>query len=148
MKTCTWFKQIDALVDGEAPDEAAIKAHLTECAACAGYRDQILQWRAAVRAEAPALSDQQFPAFMDGIKAGIDQRPHRHGGFWALSSLAAAALVIAIAVFSIFNGPAPAPVRANEVESVSTELDGATVQWQDSGSGVTTIWISVTEDDL
>lgn len=148
MKTCTWFKRIEALVDGEAGNQAAVERHLSACTICRGYRDQLLQWRATVRGGAPTLTDEQFPAFMDGIKDGIATAPPRHRGFWALTSLAAAALVIAVALFSILNGPAPAPVQANEVESVSTEIDGATVEWGDSGGGVTTIWITIAEDEI
>ena len=54
--------------------------------------------------------------------------------------------MIAIATFSIFTGPGP--VKANEVESVSTQLNDATVHWDNSDDGVTTIWISIAEDDV
>ncbi|MBX3180126.1 MAG: hypothetical protein KF886_22485 [Candidatus Hydrogenedentes bacterium] len=148
MKTCTWFNRIEALIDGEAREAEAVQAHLVACPDCTAHRDQLLRLRAAVRREAPVLSDAQFPAFMDGIRQEIGQAPARPRGFWALASLAAAALVIAVATFSIFDGAAPVPVQANEVEAVSTEIDGATVVWGDSGAGVTTIWISITEDDL
>lgn len=148
MKTCSWFERVEALVDGESRDGSAVEAHLSGCADCAAHRDHLLQLRAVVRGVAPILSDQQFPAFMDGIRSGISQSPPRSRGIWALTSLAAAALVIAVATFSIFNGSIPEPVRANEVESASTEIEGATVEWSDSGGGVTTIWISVSEDDL
>lgn len=148
MKMCNWFRHIEAFVDGELADAGAVEFHLSNCPACAEHRKTLLQWRAAVRTEAPRLEDGQFPAFLSGIKAGLPDSEPRYRGFWALTSLAAAALVIAIATFSIFNGTTPEPVRANEVESVSTDIDGATVGWDDSGSGVTTIWISIAEDDV
>lgn len=148
MKTCRWFEHVEALVDGEARNAGAVEAHLTGCATCEAHRTHLLQLRAAMRGAAPVLSDQQFSVFMDGIRTELSQSPPRGRGFWALTSLAAAALVIAVATFSIFNGSVPAPVRANGVESVSTEIDGATVGWTDSGGGVTTIWITTSEDDL
>lgn len=148
MKSCSWIKRVEAYTDGQTAGGEAIEAHLAECATCANHRDTILACRAAVRAEAPPLTDEQFPAFMEGIRTGISQEPPRYRGFWALTSLAAAAMVIAVATFSILNGGAPEPVSADGVESVSTEIDGATVEWGDSGGGVTTIWISISEDDI
>jgi len=148
MKTCSWFERVEALIDGESRNEHAVEAHLSDCATCIAHRDHLLRLRSALRGDVPKLSEQQFPAFYDGIRSGISQSPPRSRGIWALSSLAAAALVIAVATFSIFSGSVPEPVRANEVESASTEIEGATVEWSDSGGGVTTIWISVSEDDL
>lgn len=148
MKTCTWTKRVEAFVDGDSTGAEAVESHLASCAGCAAHRETLLQWRSAIRSGAPALSDQQFPAFMDGIRSGISQSPPRYRGFWALTSLAAASLVIAVAAFSIFTGSTPEPVRADGVESVSTEIDGATVEWGSSGGGVTTIWISISEDDI
>ena len=148
MKPCSWIKRVEAFADGESTAAGAVEAHLSECPGCRAHRERLLQWRAALRPEAPALSDQQFPVFMDGIRSGISQSPPRYRGFWALSSLAAAALVIAVAMFSIFDGAVPVPAEAGPVESVSTDIDGATVEWGNSGGGVTTIWISKSEDDF
>lgn len=147
MNTCKWFQKIEAFVDGETSDALTIEAHLAACPTCSAHRKTLLQWRAALRPEAAGLSDQQFPAFMEGIRAGLpDAEPH-YRGFWALTSLAAAALVIALATFSILSGPDPV-LRANEVESATTEIEGASVGWKNSGGGVTTIWISIAEDDV
>ena len=148
MKSCTWFKRVEVFLDGESGDARAIEAHLADCTLCVAHRDSLLQWRAALHREAPVLTDAQFPAFMEGISAGIQQHQPRTRGFWALTSLVTAALVIALATFSIFGGSTPEPVRANEVESATSEIDGATVQIGNSGGGVTTIWISITEDDV
>jgi anti-sigma factor RsiW len=148
MSTCTWTKKIEAFVDGEMDDSAATEAHLAECDICADHHATLLQLRAAVSSlsAAPTLSEEQFPAFMAGIQEGTERSGRRSGGIWTLMSLSAAALVIAIATFSIFTGPGP--VKANEVESVSTQIDGATVDWENSDDGVTTIWISIGEDDV
>lgn len=148
MKTCRWFKDIEAYVDGEASRAEAVESHLAACPACASHRDGLLAWRAALRpaVEAPVLSDAQFSAFMAGIRTGIEAPRHRTGGIWALMSLAAAALVIAVATFSIFTGPTP--LEATQVESVSTEIDNATVRVEQPEGGVTTIWVNINQDDI
>lgn len=150
MKSCRWFKDVEALVDGEARNAQAVETHVSDCPDCAAHRDGLLRWRAALApaVPVPVLSDQQFPAFMEGIKAGIHEPRPRIGGIWALLSLAAAALVIAVATFSMFSDPGPAPVDANEVESVSTDIEGATVGVENGENNVTTIWISIGEDDV
>jgi len=150
MKSCRWFKDVEALVDGEARDPQAVETHVSGCATCSAHRDGLLLWRSALApaVPVPVLSDQQFPAFMEGIKAGISEPRSSSGGIWALLSLAAAALVIAVATFSMFSNPSPAPVDANEVESVSTDIEGATVGVENGENSVTTIWISIGEDDV
>jgi len=148
MKTCKWTSKVERLLDGESQEQEAVQAHLAVCTLCASHQRTLLQVRAALGAEpeVPVLSDNQFPAFMEGIQAEVSRSRQRPGGMWALMSLSAAALVIAIATFSIFTGPGP--VKANEVESVSTQLNDATVHWDNSDDGVTTIWISIAEDDV
>lgn len=148
MKSCSWFKDVEALLDGEAQNENAVEAHIAACPACAAHRDNLLAWRQSLASAlaTPVLSDQQFPAFMEGIKAGIHEPRRRSGGIWALMSLAAAALVIAVATFSMFTGPGPA--KANEVESVSTEIEGASVSVDYPEGGVPTINVSVGKDDI
>jgi anti-sigma factor RsiW len=127
-----------------------VETHVSACPDCAAHRAGLLQWREALApaALAPVLSDQQFPAFMEGIRAGINEPRPRVGGIWAMLSLAAAALVIAVATFSMFSAPTPDPVNANEVESVSTDIEGATVGVENGENSVTTIWISIGEDDV
>ena len=55
-------------------------------------------------------------------------------------------LLVALAVFSVFTGPEP--VTATEVEFVSTELEGATVEVYNSENGVTTFWLTPAKDDI
>jgi len=149
MKTCRWFKEIEIYVDGETARPETVEAHLATCPACAAHRDSLLTWRGVTRPLAtPVLSDEQFPAFMAGIRAELDAPRRRHGGFWALMSLTAAALVIAIAVFSIFTGPTNNPTQATEVKSVSTDIDNATVSVETPEDGVTTIRVNINKDDI
>ena len=148
MKTCSWFSDVEALIDGEARNASAVEDHVTACPACAAHHETLVQWRKALSTArpAPVLSEPQFPAFMEGIRAGIHQSQPRSGGIWALLSLVAAALVIAVATFSMFTGPTP--LKADEVQSVSTDIDGATVSVESPMGGVTTINISVGKDDI
>lgn len=149
MSTCKWISKIDAYVDGESDNPQSVEDHLQTCTECAHHRDSVLQMRSAIgalTAGTPHVSDEQFRSFMNGIQDGMHTNRRSPRGFWALMSLTAAALVIAVATFSLFTGPGP--VKANEVESVSTQLDNATVHWDNSDDGVTTIWISISEDDV
>ncbi len=148
MSMCKWTNEVERFADGEASDTPTVEAHLATCAACSQHHATLLRFRTSLAAlpAAPVLSDEQFTAFMSGIETELSQKRRRPGGFWALMSLSAAALLIALATFSVFTGPGP--VRANEVESVSTQIDGATVHWDNSDDGVTTIWISIGEDDV
>jgi len=148
MKSCSWFKDVEALVDDEARNAVAVEAHVSACPLCAAHRDSLVAWRNALAPAlaAPVLSEQQFPAFMEGIKAGIHEPRRRSGGIWALMSLAAAALVIAVATFSMFTGPGPA--KANEVESVTTDIEGASVQVETPEGGVTSINVHIGKDDI
>ncbi len=95
------------------------------------------QWAAK---ETPVISDGQFGAFMAGINAAIAEPAPRRYPLWTTVSIAAAALVIVIALLSILY-PSPEGVKANTVESVSTDLNNATVDWYDSKDGVTTVWV-------
>lgn len=148
MKTCSWFNKVESHVDGESRDALAVESHVAGCPACAAHQKRLLAWRDALvpALATPVLSDQQFPSFMEGIKTGIHEAPPRTGGIWALMSLAAAALVIAVATFSMFTGPGPA--RATEVESVSSDIDGATIKVENSDGNLTTIKITIGGDDI
>lgn len=94
----------------------------------------------------PMISDGQFGAFMAGINDAIAEPAPRRYRLWTSMSVAAAALVIVIALLSILY-PSPEPVKANTVESVTTELNGATVDWYDNKDGVTTVWVKTKGDD-
>ena len=103
--------------------------------------------RAGVSAVArrEGISDAQFPAFMRGIQDGIDAPRPRPAGLWAALSLSTAALIVAVAVFAVFFG-GTSPAQATKVESMSTELPGATVDTYRSEDGVTTVWITMSKE--
>ncbi len=147
MNTKQWQKKIDAYFDGRDVDVAEVEALITERPECAAYLADLEGLRQAtahtVRRE--TIADAQFRAFMDPIHDAIETPRRRFGGYWATLSLGAAAVIIAVATWSIFT-PGPEPVKATEVEFVSTDLDGATVEWYDSEDGITTLEVNVSED--
>lgn len=104
---------------------------------------------AAVTGGTPEITDAQFTHFMAGIREQLDAPARRPvwGRVWAMASLAAAALIVAVAALSIFYH-GPEQVSANEVESGTTEIDGATVDWYDGKEGVTTVWVKTDGGDM
>lgn len=147
MKHCNWIARVERYFDGEDKDAAAVKSHLKSCRECSGHYAclEVIRGSLKTGSERPVIADAQFSAFMDGIRKEIAVVPRSgHRGFWAFASLAAAALVVALATFSMFTGPRP--VGAAEVESVSTDLEGATVGVY-SSEEVTTVYINYTGGD-
>lgn len=150
MKTCAWFERVEAYIDGETPSGEALETHLAQCPQCQAHAAAIQKMRRGIDtviAAYPEISEAQFPHFMNGIRDAIDQPRRRFMGWWAAASLTAAAMIVALATFSIIYG-GPEPVRATEVESVSTDLEGATVDWYDTKEGVTTVWVNVAKEDI
>ena len=150
MSRCSWHTEVARYFDGETVAVDAVETHLRQCPQCAAYCEQARQLREGVGqlVQREQISDMQFPAFMEGIRESITPpSARRHGGLWAALSLSTAALLIAIAAFFLFQG-GPEPVRATEVEFVSTELEGATVHWYGDEGGITTVEINLAEDDI
>jgi anti-sigma factor RsiW len=127
MANCNWEQQVEAYFDGFAGKPAEVEAHLHACAECTGLLQHLQTVRAGVQAipRPRVIEDAQFNAFMAGIREGIEAPARSHRGFWAALSLVSAALVVSVAVFSMFTGPAP--VKATEVKATSTQIEGATV---------------------
>ncbi len=151
-----WQKQVEAYFDGEREHAGNAAQLIAERPECAVYYERLKALRPdANTAGQDGISDAQFPAFMAGIRSEIEGDAFSGWGFrtrgWlAVASVTAAALVFVFAafvIFATFTG-GPAPVQANEIEHVSTELEGATVEWYDDEQGGTTLWISVSEDDV
>jgi len=151
MDACRWMKQIEAYADGESGEQAqAIEAHVGACRICADYLAQLRRIRDGVSAVArrETIQDAQFPAFMRGIREGIElPAPAYRRGAFAILSFGMAALIVAVAAFAVLSG-GPAPVKATEVESAYTDLEGATLNTYNSEDGVTTIWVTVGKDDV
>lgn len=157
MRKQSWQKQIEAYFDGELEHAGNARQLIETRPECAAYYRRLKALRPAgcQDTSAATIADAQFPAFMTGIREEIGARPGSGWGLrnrtWlAAGSLAAAALVFVFAAFLVFTAftGGTEPVQANEVEHVSTELEGATVQWYEDKEGGTTVWISVQEDDV
>ncbi|MBI2435978.1 MAG: hypothetical protein HYV26_24240 [Candidatus Hydrogenedentes bacterium] len=140
MKTCGWMEKVEVYFDGEHGDAPGVEAHVAQCHECAAYLKQlqVLRQGVAPLREVRGIEDAQFGAFMAGIREEIET-PVRasFGGLWAMVSLVAAALIVALAVFSMFTGPQP--VKATEVKSISTDLPGATIDVKSADDGPTIV---------
>ena len=60
MKSCSWFKDVEALVDDEARNAVAVEAHVSACPLCAAHRDSLVAWRNAGEANARTLGGASF----------------------------------------------------------------------------------------
>ena len=153
MGKCPWVLQVQAACDGESlRNEAAVRAHIPGCPECSAFAAGLDRLRQGARAatEVPTIGDAQFGAFMAGIRDGMnaDTRPWPVR-FWAAASLVAAALVIAVGLFTIFSSSGqPARVEATEVVEARTELDGATVDVELTEDGNATLWVHNAPRDI
>jgi len=145
----TWKHIIEAGFDGGPENAERAKALIAFHPKCAAYERRLLALRAGVAAVArnESIGDDQFPAFMAGVREGIETPHPGRRGFWAALSLVTAALVAATAMGYILMG-GPDPVGATEVEYVGTDLKDATVDWYNSSNGVVTIQVNMQGDDL
>jgi len=144
------FQTLEAWFDGEAELTEAFRARIDADPELREAYEELQEIRAAIReADAPVIQDAQFRVFMDGIREEI--APAHGGGLWqrwtALASMAAASFLIALSVFYIGWGD-PAPIHATEVESVASDIEGATWDLSGGEGGTTTIWVNLAEDDL
>ena len=150
MAMCPWQKRVERWVDNEATDAEAVARHVDACEACAKHARNLRAVRESLRAveTEAAIHDHQFPAFLAGVRDSIERPSRRSGGVWALASLSAAALIVAVALFAMFsNGPQPA-VATTEVESVATDIQGATVDSYASDNGSAVVWVNIPDGDI
>ncbi|MFP4172121.1 MAG: hypothetical protein ACLFV4_04330 [Candidatus Hydrogenedentota bacterium] len=152
MSSCRWTKTVERWFDeGMTPDRTAAR-HVAECPHCAQTLALLKQMRegAQTAARREAVSNSQFPAFMEGIREGIEteQAPAWHfNRLWTLSSLAAAALIASASLFTVFTGER-GEVEGSVVESYSTDLENADVSSYSTENGTTTVWVTTAEEDL
>ncbi|HRI86958.1 MAG TPA: hypothetical protein PK869_01770 [Candidatus Hydrogenedentes bacterium] len=141
-------KKLAQRFDGNA--ESGISPSTTDEQA---YIADLQYLRDAARAipAAPEISDAQFSAFMRGIREGVDATPAPRRGFWAALSLVAAALVVAVSLFVIFetnNIVQPPAVGASVVESASSDISGATVTSGTSEDGSAVVWFEAGQVEM
>lgn len=152
MHECRWNRRVERWFDGESREPEAVERHIETCGACQAAVTGLQRFRAGVKAVAvrQEIAPTQFPAFLEGIRERIDVPAHRHTGIWALASLMAASLIVAISLFAVFTGgPDPVGAEHSVVESASTEVEGATVETQNSTDGTRAIvWVHRPRKDV
>lgn len=154
MGKCRWTAQLEREFDGKETLGSDVRGHVETCPDCAEYLATLQRMRGAVRSVSSRqeIRDPQLGAFMSGIRERVETSPRgARLGWWAWSSIGAAALIVAVFTFMVVSG-GPAPVRAQtEVESVSTELDGAPVgdySEEDGTATVCTVWVNLPQGDV
>jgi len=151
MSRCEWSERTDQWFDGELSGVAAEDAarHVKTCAPCQTRLTELETVRAGVQAirKRVEINDTQMNAFMAGVREQMHAPQKSHRRLWAYLSLTAAALIAALSTFALIENGLET-VDATVVESYSTELEGATIQTYDSDAGVTTVWITVSKDDV
>lgn len=138
------LQKIAARIDGE--ETFAVDAADAESRTYADFV-QDLHDQAQSVASAPTIADTSMTTFLSGIHEGLEEPVLHRGRLWATASALTAALILILALFVIFSN-GPEPVRATEVESCTTELDGVTLQTFDNQEGVSTVWVIMPESDL
>jgi anti-sigma factor RsiW len=143
MRTCKWQKKVERWFDGETATHDGVGQHVAACPECSALVDRLRALREAAKASVarPIIDDPQFPAFMEGIRDRIQEPARHHRGLWALASVTAASMIVAASVLFILVG-GPADVAATEVESATTDIENATVEFYSSEDGSATVWVS------
>ncbi len=149
MKTCEYIERVERWFDGEMAAAEEVEEHLAGCPECTRGLKDLKTLRTAVESTKAyaEVSDAQFPSFMRGIEDGIELPKRRHVGAWALSSVLAAALVVALSLISIVS-PGPEPLQAVTVEEASTEIEGATTESVYVNEETTMVWINLPDGDM
>ena len=158
MKTqCVHQSEVERWFDGEAKDASSkdasskyassVESHVASCESCRRHLAFLKECRAAIEAmpASPVISDVQMSAFLEGISEGV-HRPRRGlTGIWAMASAITAAVIVAISMMTIMS-TGPEPVGAeSEIETVSTEIDGATVEIIEDDDETPTVWLHLPE---
>ena len=140
MSNCHWFPKIERYLDGESPDVTAVETHLQQCPDCKKHLHDLKQLRHAVQAttDTPEIQDAQLSTFLAGIQKARTPQPNPFKGWWALASLTAAALIVALATYSLLQ-PQDSPVNATEEDATATAIEGENVDWHEQDD-VMTLW--------
>jgi hypothetical protein len=146
-----WERDIARRFDGETTVDESAPVDMQAAAHESGLR--LLREGVRQATQRAEIADAQFPAFMEGIRESIERPQRGYHRFWAVISLSTAALLVAFSAFLVFttgDQTVPLVVEAvtNEVETVSTEINGATVDSYTDGDGTTVLWVSAGKRDL
>ncbi len=144
---CSYQQEVERWFDGEGEDLETLNSHIESCESCRAHVAFLRECRDAVGSmpATPIIADAQMPAFLEGISDGVHTPRRRSTGFWAMASALTAALIVTISTITIVS-TGPDPVGAESViETVSTEIDGATVEIIDEDSATPTVWLHLPE---
>lgn len=145
--TCTHENDVERWFDGEQPNDPQLESHIEQCTTCQKHLAFLKTCRASLEAlpETPTVDDAQMPAFLAGISESVHAPKRRHAGLWAMASVSAAALIVAVSMMSI-TSEGPTPVAADTiVETYSTDIDGASVELFRTDSDTPTIWLNASD---
>lgn len=150
MTRCRWIHKVERNFDGDTGRLDEVRAHVADCPECAAHLRDLERLRQGAKASRSneGISESQFPAFMQGIREQCTSPVKARSWRWAIVSMAAASLIVAISIYAVVTG-GPAKVEAETVvESVSTDLNDATVTYQNSKDGTAVVWVHVAEEDI
>jgi hypothetical protein len=149
MKRQAWQQQLERYRDGELPKELAKDAdRLLESAEGREYDAALAAMADAARDAMPraAIADAQLPAFVAGIREGVEApRPGRRG-FWALASFSAAASIVALSLFSLILLNSQDAVHSS-VEAAASDIEGVEIDAYTDEEGTAVVWVSETGSD-
>lgn len=150
MNRCRWEKRVERWFDGESTETDAVNRHLGECPSCRGYVAQLTQLRdyARVIGRCEGIEDARFPIYMAGIRERIQAPRQWYGGLWAMASLAAAALIIGFSTLIVLTGHPSKAKATSEIESVVTEIEGATVDAYSGNHGDAVVWVRFPDGEM
>jgi hypothetical protein len=150
MTTKITIQSLEAWFDGRLPAEAIqeetlppeLKAHLAML--------RTLRSGAQAVQKPHEIADAQLPTFLAGIREHAQGEPvaPRWPGLWAYASVAAAAIVVALSTMFIIAGPPVEVAAQSEVQTYSSEIEGATVDAYTSDNGTAVVWINAPEADV
>jgi hypothetical protein len=146
MKACKWEKRVEQWFDGRAISGA--DDHVAQCPVCRLLLRKLALLRRAASESPPEITESQFPAFFAGVRQGVETPLPAYRRVWAAASLGLAALIAAGSTFAILSG-GPRPAEAQTVvESFSTDLQNATVEYYRSEDGTATLQVHYVSGDM
>jgi len=145
-----WQERLERYRDGESPEAEALDVEgLLEDPEYRDYDASLAALSASAREAMPraAIADAQLPAFVAGIREGVETPERGHRGFWALASLSSAAMIVALSVFSVIMLKSQDAVHST-VEAAETAIEGAEIDtYTDEEDGTAVVWVSDTGSD-
>ena len=150
MTTKITIQTLEAWFDGQLPPEAIqeetlspeLKGHLAMLRALRGGAQAV--------PKPHEIADAQLPLFLEGIRERAKGEPvaARWPGLWAYASFATAAVVIAMSTMFIVAGGPVEVAAQSEVQTYSSEIEGAEIDAYTSDNGTAVVWINAPEADV